>query len=50
MEDGCILDEISEVVEIISEDVEKYSLDEYVEEDELSISLEELSTSKVLDE
>ena len=49
MEDGCILDEISEVVEIISEDVEKYSLDEYIE-DELSISLEELSTSKVLDE
>ena len=49
MEDGCILDEISEVVEIISEDVEKYSLDEYIE-DEFSISLEELSTSKVLDE
>ena len=50
MEDGCILDEISEVVEINSEDVEKYSLDEYIEEDELSISLEELSTSKILDE
>ena len=31
-------------MEIISEDVEKYSLDEKIEEDKLSISLEELST------